>query len=102
MYHFGELVSISLDHARNYCCPVIEKKVILLSNCTGNRNNHVNNFLSLSSLSTVRQNVKKGVLSYHDHSFLNQPSELCLDSQVSDHKFPPERDAKLQKRHLNP
>ena len=28
--------------------------------------------------------------------FLNQPSELCLDSQVSDHKFPSKRDAKLQ------
>ena len=28
--------------------------------------------------------------------FLNQPSELCLDSQVSDNKFPSKRDAKLQ------
>ena len=84
-------------HARDYCCPITEKKIILLSTCAGYRNN----FLSLSSLSTVkRQNVRKflGVLLYHNHSFfLNQPSELCLDSQVSDHKFPPERDVKLQK-----
>ena len=37
------------------------------------------------------------VLSYHDHSFLNQPSEARFDSQVSDHKFPPEREARLQR-----
>ena len=34
---------------------------------------------------------------YHNHSFFNQPSELCLDSKVSYHKLPPEREAKLQK-----